>query len=90
MFDARSNTPELGSVGPKRLNAMRFTSRPFFIIPLALIFLLNTLGGDMLIGEVWAARSSSGLTSVGLDSTGSPSPLKNLNASRSWALFRSR
>ncbi|MDP3730053.1 MAG: hypothetical protein Q8R14_00820 [Candidatus Omnitrophota bacterium] len=35
----------------------------------------------MLIGEVWAARSSSGLTSVGLDSAGSPSPLKDLSAS---------
>ncbi|MDO8536220.1 MAG: hypothetical protein Q7S30_04350, partial [Candidatus Omnitrophota bacterium] len=32
------------------------------------------------MGEVWAARSSSGLTSVGLDSTGSPSPFKDLNA----------
>jgi hypothetical protein len=34
----------------------------------------------MLVGEVWAAKSSSGLTSVGLDSTGSPSPLKSLSA----------
>ncbi|MFA5255740.1 MAG: hypothetical protein WC419_03480 [Candidatus Omnitrophota bacterium] len=34
----------------------------------------------MLVGEVWAARSSSGLTSVGPDSTGSPSPLKSLSA----------
>ncbi|MFA5085883.1 MAG: hypothetical protein WC482_05920 [Candidatus Omnitrophota bacterium] len=35
----------------------------------------------MFVGEVWAARSSSGLTSVGSDSTGSPVPLKNLNVS---------
>jgi hypothetical protein len=81
MFDARSNTPMFGSVRPKRVNAMRFTfRRPFFIVPLALLFLFNALGGDMLIGEVWAAESSSGLTSVGPDSTGSPSPLKVLSA----------
>ena len=97
MFDARSNTPMFGSVRPKKVNNMRFTFRPFFmvrqpyhkpssfcrkvfIIPLALLFLFNASGGDMLVGEVWAARSSSGLTSVGLDSTGSPSPLKNLSA----------
>ncbi len=81
MFDARSNTPIFGSVRPKKVNNMRFTfGRPFFIIPLALLFLLNALGGDMSIGEVWAARSSSGLTSVGLDSAGSPSPLKSLGA----------
>ena len=79
MFDARSNTPMFGSVRPKKVNNMRFTFRPFFI-PLTFIFLFNTLGGDMLVGEVWAARSSSGLTSVGLDSTGSPSPLKSLSA----------
>ncbi|MCX5667083.1 MAG: hypothetical protein NTY34_02070 [Candidatus Omnitrophica bacterium] len=34
----------------------------------------------MLVGEAWAARSPSGLTSVGPDSTGSPSPLKSLSA----------
>ncbi len=81
MLDARSNTPIFGFVRPKKVNNMLFTSRPFFVIPLALLFLFNALGGDMLVGEVWAARSSSGLTSVGLDSTGSPSPLKNLSAS---------
>jgi len=79
MFDARSNTPMFGSVRPKKVNNMRFTFRPFFI-PLTFIFLFNTLGGDMLVGEAWAARSSSGLTSVGFDSAGSPSPLKSLSA----------
>jgi hypothetical protein len=81
MFDARSNTPILGSVRPKKVNRMRFTLRPFFIILLTIIFSFNALGGDMLIGEVWAARSPSGLTSVGLESIGSPSPLKSLSAS---------
>jgi hypothetical protein len=80
MFDARSNTPIFDFVRPKKVNSMRFTFRPFFI-PLAILFLFNALGGDMLIGEVWAARSSAGLTSVGLDSAGSPSPLKSLSAS---------
>jgi len=97
MFDARSNTPMFGSVRPKKVNSIRFTLRPFFmvrqahhktlslskgfIILLTVLFSFNALGGDMLIGEVWAARSSSGLTSVGLESIGSPSPLKNLSAS---------
>ena len=70
-----------GFVRPKKVNTMRFTfSRPFFIVPMALLFLFNALGGDMLVGEAWAAESSSGLTSVGPDSAGSPSPLKSLSA----------
>jgi hypothetical protein len=80
MFDARSNTPISGFIRPKKANGKLFAFRPFFIVSLATLFLFNALGGDILIGEAWAARSSSGLTSVGLDSTGSPSPLKSLRA----------
>jgi len=80
MFDARSNTPMSGFFRPGKVNGIIFTFRPFFIISLALLFLFNALGGDILVGEVWAARSTTGLTSVGLDSTGSPSPLKSLSA----------
>ena len=79
MFDARSDTQMFGFVRPKRVNNIRFTLRSFFVL-LALLFSCNTLGGDMLVGEAWAARSSSGLTSVGFDSAGSPSPLKSLSA----------
>jgi len=80
MFDARSNTPKLSFLRPRKVNNANFTfGRPVFIISLALLFLFNALGGDMLIGEAWAARLPSGLTSVGLDSAGSPSPLKSLS-----------
>ncbi len=80
MFDARSNTPRSGFVRPTKVKEGFFTLRPFFIVSLALLFSFNALGGDLLVGELWAARESSGLTSVGLDSTGSPSPLKILSA----------
>ncbi|MCX5665837.1 MAG: hypothetical protein NT036_02145, partial [Candidatus Omnitrophica bacterium] len=80
MFDARSNTPSFGFVRPAKVKESSFTLRPFFIVSLALLFSFNALGGDLLVGELWAARESSGLTSVGLDSAGSPSPLKILNA----------
>jgi hypothetical protein len=80
MFDARSNTPMFGFVRPLKANAVYSASRSFFIISLALVFLLNAIGGDVLTGGAWAAEPPSGLTSVGPDSAGGPSPLKSLSA----------
>ena len=55
-------------------------ARGIFILFTAFIFLFNSIGGDLLLGESWAAKVMTGLTSVGPDNTGSPAPLKELNA----------
>jgi len=54
--------------------------RRVFILSLAIIFLLNSIGGDLLIGASWAAKIPSGLPSVGLEGNGGPTPLKDLSA----------
>lgn len=79
MLDARSNAIENKAMWPMRVKSRKFTLRPFFILSLAVIFSFNVLGGDLLIGEVWAARVPE-LTSVGSDNTGGPTPLKDLKA----------
>lgn len=80
MFDARSNTPVISAIWPIRVKRKNITLRPFFIISLSVIFLFNSLGGDLLLGVSWAAKVPSGLPSVGPDAAGSPTPLKELNA----------
>ncbi len=79
MSDAGSNTPMFKCVGPRKVRVSLLDLRPFFIFSLALIFLTNSLGGDLLVGEAWAAKAS-GLPSVGPETAGSPTPLKNLSA----------
>jgi hypothetical protein len=79
MLDARSNAPIFRCKGPKIVRDALLTFRPFFILSLALIFLINSLGGDLLVKEAWAAKAS-GLTSVGPETAGSPAPLKVLGA----------
>lgn len=54
--------------------------RRVFIFSLTFVFLLNSVGGGLFVGESWAAKLPSGLTSVGPDQAGSPAPLKNLSA----------
>jgi hypothetical protein len=97
MFDARSNTPMLLFMRPKKVRFNLFTLRPFFIlrqaqdktlsfcrrvfiISLAFIFLFNSVGGGLFVGESWAAKATAGLPSVGPESAGGPTPLKELNA----------
>ena len=79
MFDARSNAPAVKAVWPMRVKRFKFTHRSFFIFPLGIIFLFNALGGNLLIGEVWAVGLPE-LTSVGSKKAGGPTPLKDLNA----------
>ncbi|MDP2929610.1 MAG: hypothetical protein Q8O01_06095 [Candidatus Omnitrophota bacterium] len=79
MLDAMSNAPAVKAVWPIRVKRFKFTHRPFFILSLAIIFLFNALGGDLLIGEVWAAGLPE-LTSVGSEKSGGHAPLKDLNA----------
>jgi hypothetical protein len=43
-------------------------------------FLANSFGGVQFAGISWAAEPSSGLTSVGPEKTGSPAPLKEMDA----------
>lgn len=80
MLDARSNTPNLMSMGFKKVRFNLPFLRPFFILFTAIIFLFNSVGGDLMLSESWAARISSGLPSVGSEDAGSPTPLKNLSA----------
>ena len=79
MLDARSNTPLFRFIRPKKVRSSKLALRPFFIISLAFIFLLNSIGGGLFVGESWAVKNLSGLTSVGPEKTGGPTPLKSLN-----------
>ncbi len=81
MFDARSNTPSMGLLGSKKIRRRLSFLKPFFILSLALVFLLNSVGGGLFTGESWAAKNIAGLTSVGPDNAGGPTPLKELSAS---------
>lgn len=80
MLDARSNTPILMSMGFRKVRFKLPFLRPIFILATAFIFLFSSVGGDLLVGESWAAKAAAGLTSVGPESAGSPTPLKELNA----------
>lgn len=80
MSDARSNTPIFRFIRPKKVKTDSITLRPFFILFLAFVFLFNSLGGGLFLGELWAAKISAGLPSVGPDRIGGPTPLKELNA----------
>ena len=63
MFDARSNTSAI----------------KVFILSLVVIFLFNVLGGDLLIGEIWAVGLPEP-ANVGSEKSGGPTPLKDLSA----------
>ena len=80
MSDARSNTPKVLFIGLKKaINKLSFF-KPFFIFSLSLFFFINSIGGDLLLCDSWAAKAAPGLPSVGPEDAGGPSPLKILNA----------
>ncbi|MDP3791115.1 MAG: hypothetical protein Q8R38_03615 [Candidatus Omnitrophota bacterium] len=80
MLDARSNTPGLVLLGLRKMRNRLSFLKPFFILFTALVFIVNSVGGDLLLGKSWAAESIAGLTSVGPENAGGPAPLKELSA----------
>lgn len=80
MSGARSNTRKVLFIGLKKaINKLSFF-KPFFIFSLSLFFFINSIGGDLLLCDSWAAKAAPGLPSVGPEDAGGPSPLKVLNA----------
>lgn len=79
MCDARSNTPNPVSLGLRKMRIRLSSLKPFFILLLTLSFIFNSIGGDLLFCKAWAASGAAGLTSVGSEGSGGPTPLKNLS-----------